>query len=119
MLDLMTHVRRIPIAVGLAAAMALGGQSALSTAAGTRTITVKDDAFTPKKVTISKNTLVTWRWASDAGEHVVVSRGTRKFKRSAIKEGGTHKVRFKKAGTYRYVCTLHEEDGMTGQVVVR
>ena len=115
----MHRLHRIPLAAGLAAALALGGHSALSTAAGTRTITVKDDVFSPKKVTVSKNTLVTWRWASDAGEHDVVSRGTRKFKRSQIKAGGTHKVRFTKAGTYRYVCTLHEDDGMTGTVVVR
>ena len=115
----MTSLRRIPVAAGLAVAVALGGHSALSTAAGTRTITVKDDLFSPKKVTISKNTTVTWRWASDAGDHDVVSRGTRRFKSSSIKEGGTHKFRFTRAGTYRYVCTLHLDDGMTGQVIVR
>ena len=27
--------------------------------------------------------------------------------------------RFKKAGTYRYVCTIHESDGMTGRIIVR
>lgn len=117
----MTSLRRIPVAIGLAVAVALGGHSALSTAAGTRTIIVKDDVFSPKKVTISKNTTVTWRWASDAGDHNVVSRGTRRFRSSSIQEGGsgTHRVRFTRAGTYRYVCTLHQDDGMTGQVIVR
>lgn len=114
-----SRLRRIPIAVGLAAAVAVGGHGALSTAAATRTITVKDNLFSPKKVTVGKNTLVTWRWASDAGKHDVVSRGARKFKSSSIKDGGVHRYRFTKAGTYRYVCTLHGDKGMTGQVVVR
>ena len=115
----MTRLHRIPVAVGLAAAVALAGHSALSTAATTRTITVKDDVFMPKKATVAKNTRVTWRWASDSGAHDVVSRGTKRFKSSAIKSSGVHRHRFTKAGTYKYVCTLHEDQGMTGQIVVR
>jgi plastocyanin len=115
----MIRLRHIPSAVGLAAAVALGGHSALSTAAATRTIIVKDDVFAPKKVTVKRNTLVTWRWARDSGAHDVVSRGKRKFRSSDIKASGTHRYRFKKAGTYRYVCTLHIEEDITGQIVVR
>ena len=62
-LKLMIRLRRIPVAVGVAAAVALGGHSALSTAAATKTITVKDDVFSPKQATIRKNT-----HASFAGE---------------------------------------------------
>ena len=115
----MTRLRRIAVAVGLAAAVVLGGHSALSTGAATRTIVVKDDVFTPKKATVRKNTLVTWRWASGSGPHDVLSRGTKRFKSSTLKSSGTHRVRFKKAGTYRYVCTPHEARGMIGQIVVR
>ena len=115
----MIRLRRIPLAVSLAAAVAVGGPRALSTAAATRTISVKDDVFAPKKATVSKKTLVTWRWASDSGAHDVVSRGTKRFKSSTIKSSGVHRYRFRKAGTYRYVCTLHEDKGMTGQIVVR
>ena len=32
---------------------------------------------------------------------------------------GVHRYRFTKAGTYRYVCTVHEDDGMTGKIIVR
>ena len=115
----MTRLHRIPVAVGLAAAVALAGHSALSTAASTRTITVKDDVFAPKKARVAKNTLVTWRWAPDSNAHDVVSRGTKRFKSSTIKSSGVHRYRFRKAGTYRYVCTPHEAQGMTGQIVVR
>jgi plastocyanin len=115
----MIRLRRIPLAVSLAAAVAFGGHSALSTAAATRTISVKDDVFAPKKATVSKKTLVTWRWASDSGAHDVVSRGTKRFKSSEIKSRGVHRYRFKRTGTYRYICTLHEDVGMIGQIIVR
>jgi plastocyanin len=115
----MTRLLRIPVAVGLAAAIGLAGHSAVSPAAPTRTIAVKNDFFTPKKVTVARNTLVTWRWEAGSDPHNVVSRGAKRFKGSTIKSSGTHRVRFKKAGRYRYVCTPHEAQGMTGQIVVR
>jgi plastocyanin len=110
---------RIPLAVCLALLVAAGGHSARSTAAGTKTITVKDDLFSPKKATVAKNTLVTWRWSSDSGDHDVTSHGTKRFRSSDLKNSGVHRYRFKKAGTYRYVCSIHEDDGMTGTIVVR
>jgi plastocyanin len=115
----MIRLRRIAVAGGLAATVALGGHGALSTAAGTRTIAVKDDVFSPRKAKVAKNTLVTWRWAAGSEAHDVVSRGTKRFKSSKIKSRGVHRYRFKKAGTYKYVCTLHEDRGMTGQITVR
>ena len=110
--------RRLLIVVAVGASAALGGQSALSTAAATKTIAVKDDVFSPKRTTISKNTLVTWRWRGD-NPHNVKSRGTKRFKSSATKADGTHRYRFRRAGTYRYVCTIHEDDGMSGTIIVR
>ena len=111
--------RRIPTVAGLAVAvLALAGQSGLSTAAGTKTINVRDDFFSPKSTTISKGTLVTWRWRED-GLHNVASRGSKRFKSSKLKMEGVHRYRFTNAGTYRYVCTVHEDDGMTGKIIVR
>ena len=117
----MTRLRlRLPIAAGvLVTTLAVGGHGALSPAAARKTIAVKDDVFSPKRTTISKDTLVTWRWASDAGDHNVVSRGTKRFRNSGTQDAGVHRVRFRKAGTYRYVCTLHEDKGMTGRITVR
>lgn len=111
----MPRLRRIPVVVSLAAVAALGAQSALSTAATTKSISVKDDFFSPKNVTISKGTRVTWRWTGDS-DHNVKSTGTKKFKSSTLKDTGTHKVTFTKTGTYNYECTLH--DGMTGRIKV-
>lgn len=110
---------RIPLALAVAGALAAVAPSSPSSAAATRSITVKDDVFAPSRVTVKRNTTVIWRWARDSGDHDVVSRGTRRFRSSAIKSRGTHRVRFARAGTYRYVCTLHEDSGMVGRVVVR
>ena len=109
--------RRIPIALSLATTVVLATSGSLS-AAGTTTVNVRDDYFSPKTKTISKNTTVVWRWRDD-GDHDVKSRGTRKFRSSTIKTSGTHRVTFTRAGTYRYVCTVHEFKGMTGKIVVK
>ena len=109
---------RTSAVLAIAVASAVAGHSAISTAAGTKTIAVKDDVFSPKRTTISKDTLVTWRWQGD-NRHNVRSRGTKRFKGSETKTSGRHRVRFTKAGTYRYVCTIHEDNGMTGTIIVR
>lgn len=36
-----------------------------------------------------------------------------------IMPGGTFKVRFNKAGTYRYICGFHDNLGMKGKVIVK
>lgn len=112
------HSVRITAATGRTVALALAGQNALSSAAATKTIKVRDDLFSPKTARIAKNTLVTWRWSGE-NPHNVVSRGAKRFKSSTLKKSGVHRFRFKKAGTYRYVCTIHESDGMTGRIIVR
>lgn len=114
-----SHRRRIPVVAGLVAALALAAGGPPSTAAGTKTIKIMDNAFSPKRTTVTRNTLVTWRWATGSGTHDIVSRGTKRFKSSALKSSGEHRVRLTKPGTYRYVCTIHEDEGMTGRIIVR
>jgi plastocyanin len=103
---------RKPIALvtvaGLAAAIAT---PALGAGASVR---VDDDVFRAKTVRITKGSTVTWRWVGSA-PHNVVGRG---FK-SKLQKKGTFRRKFTRAGTYRYVCTLHEDSGMKGTVIVR
>ncbi len=86
-------------------------------AAASRTVVIKDFAFKPSAITVSKGTTVTWRFSDGNTGHNVTSKGTRRFKSSALKSTGTHRVTFRKSGLYRYVCTLHF--GMKGSVRVR
>lgn len=87
-----------------------------ASAAQTASVSLKNIKFTPKTVKVSKGDRVRWTWKDGSTPHDVASRGSRRFKSSAIKSSGTHVVRFNKSGTYSYVCTIHP--GMTGKVVV-
>lgn len=95
---------------------AAGGQVAASQASG-RTVTLRDIAFAPKSLTISRGTTVTFRWRDEATAHNVVSTGAKRFSPIGIRETGSRSRKFTKAGTYRYVCTLHP--GMSGRITVR
>ncbi|MEY2516584.1 MAG: hypothetical protein QOJ89_3942 [bacterium] len=77
-------------------------------------VKVGDNFFKAKTVHITKGSTVTWKWTGSDG-HNVVGKG---FK-SRIQNKGTFKHKFTKAGTYRYVCTIHEDLGMKGTIVVK
>ena len=96
------------LAAGIAAAIATPALGAGAT------VKVGDDFFRAKTVRITKGSTVTWRWVG-SDSHNVVFHGFR----SKLQNKGTYRHRFTKAGTYRYVCRLHEDLGMKGTVVVR
>jgi plastocyanin len=97
------------------------GKEATKTTKATATsdVTVKDFVFAPNSITVKKGTTVTWKFLDGDTNtpHNVASRGTPRFRSSATKQTGTHKVTFRKRGTYRYVCTIHPN--MKGRIVVR
>lgn len=78
---------------------------------------MKDIAFKPSRLSVRKGTTVTFRWRDASVVHNVRSRGRSRFKGSPNKSKGTHRVTFRRAGTYRYICTLHT--GMDGRISVR
>jgi plastocyanin len=101
--------------VAVAAGIGLGAADAAPTA----TVRIKNIDFSPKTLTVKKGTTVTWKFLDGDTNtpHNVASRGTPRFRSSATKQTGTHKVTFRKRGTYRYVCTIHPN--MKGRIVVR
>lgn len=84
----------------------------------TRTVKIVDIAFKPNKVAIRKGSKVSWRFADGLTFHNVHSMGKHRFRSSRDMKKGTYTVRFARAGTYRYQCTLHPLT-MKGTVVVR
>lgn len=100
---------------GLAVLLALGLAPAGS--AATRVVKAKDIIFTPAKVSIKRGGTVSWRFV-DSTRHNVISTGKRRFRSSRDMQRGTHRVRFRKAGRYRYMCTFHPLS-MRGVVTVR
>lgn len=80
-----------------------------SLGASTKTVLVKDDFFSPHKLTISKGAKVKWVWKGNEGHNIAVANGPTSFRASTRKKG-TFTHTFKKKGTYSIVCTIHAPD---------
>jgi plastocyanin len=103
------------LAITALCAAAIGGQAAVSQAGG-RSVTLRNIAFSPKSLSISRGTTVTFRWRDDGTVHNVHSTGSKRFASISDRSTGSRSRTFTKAGTYRYVCTLHP--GMSGRITV-
>lgn len=78
---------------------------------------IKDIEFTPAVVHVRPGARVRWQWEDAYLTHVVASRGPDRFRGSGPRQDGArYTVVFRRAGTYRYVCTIHPN--MSGRVVV-
>lgn len=90
--------------------VALGGAGAAST----HTVVLKDIRFHPGNLTIRRGDSVTWRWEDGGEEHNVTGHSFH----SHTMGHGSYTVRFTRAGTFSYRCTIHESEGMRGKIVV-
>jgi plastocyanin len=96
----------LPLAVAaVAALMAVPANSAT-------TVSVKDNVFSPKAVTVGKGATVTWSWKGHAS-HNVTFRSTH----SKTQTKGSFKVKFNNKGAFAYHCTIHP--GMVGTIRVK
>jgi plastocyanin len=112
---------RLALALGLAGA-ALVAAPATAAAPKPRTVKIADNYYLPAKLTVAKETKVTWRWPEEAGDvHDVklkkAPKGVKRFHSEPASASFAFRRRLTKPGTYRIVCTLHEE--MTMTVTVR
>ena len=104
----MTKTRRLIAAAAAAATLA----TAAPAAAATR-VKVVDNAFKPKVVQVAKGTTVKW---VNVGEDAHTTTSKTGLWDATLQPGETFRRRFRKAGTFRYLCQFH--DGMTGRIVV-
>ena len=83
--------------------------------AATRSIKVGDDYYVRSRgvptVTVSKGTKVKWRFTTDTGHSVTVTRGPVKFN-SGVRTGGSYSKKMRKRGTYRIHCVIHSDQKM-------
>src|SRR4051794_27569893 len=98
--------------ISLAVAGTTAAAIAVPAFAATAHVSVKDDVFKGKSVTIHKGSSVKWTWGG-SNPHNVTFKGF--ASKTFVKGSFTHK--FTKRGTFRYRCTIHS--GMTGKVVVK
>jgi plastocyanin len=108
--------RLLTLVALVAVAVAVTGGAVAANAAGGKTVTLRNIAFSPKKLSIKRNTTVTFAFRDDTTSHNVISKGSKRFKNIGVRSSGSQSRTFKSAGTYRYVCSLHP--GMSGQITV-
>ena len=96
-----------------ACAVAVLTFAVLTTTAGARGSTVKvgDDFFSPTEKTVSAGTKVKFNWIGTDKHNVVKKKGPGgDFASGVLKGSGVlYKHKFKKAGTYRIICTIHDD----------
>jgi plastocyanin len=112
-------VRRRHAAAALAAAACVFPAVAL--AAPTKRIQVGDDYYGPTKVTVKPGTTVKWVWLDgDTNSHDVKlksgPKGVKKFHSASAASDYTFSRKLTKPGTYKIVCTLHQDMTMTIKV---
>jgi plastocyanin len=91
---------------------------ASTSAVTTKTVAMEDFAFKPATLRVAKGTKVVWRNKDVGTPHNVTSEGAKRFRSSKDFSRGSYAVTFRRAGTYRYSCTLHPI-AMQGKVVVK
>ncbi len=72
-------------------------------------------AFDPKDVTVKVGTTVTWKNLEDIPHNVTAEEGA-DFRSDLFGKDGTYTFKATKAGTIKYVCTIHP--GMEGTLTV-
>jgi plastocyanin len=88
--------------------------------------------FHPREVTIRSGEAVTWKNISkdvhtvtadparaSKKENVSLPPGARPFHSGEIEPGKSWKMTFSTPGTYKYLCTFHEDHGMLGTIIVK
>jgi plastocyanin len=78
-------------------------------------VAMKNIAFAPTTVNVKVGQKITWT-NDDSVPHNVTSQSGEKISSSTFGKGGTFSFTPTKAGTIKYVCTIHP--GMDGTIVV-
>jgi plastocyanin len=111
--------------VATLALLCAGVAAGTSGAAGdppSKRVKVADNFFSPRRMTVPPNTTIVWKWSRLNGDtHDVLLRkrpaGVRAFHSAPAATGFTFKRKLRKVGTYRMICTFHEDMAM--RVVVK
>ena len=87
-------------------------------------IEVVDNFYNPRKLTVNLKSRITWNWTDEAADvHDVkltsAPKGFKKFQTEPGSAGFTYSKTLTKPGTYKFICTFHEEDNMRMTIVVR
>ena len=111
------------LVIGVALLVGAAPAQGVAAAAAKKTVKVGDNYYSPKTLTVSRGTTVTWKWPGfdEAGDVHDVKlktgpKGVKKFQSEAASTDYSFKRKLTVSGTYKLVCTLHEEMTMTIKV---
>jgi len=91
----------------LAAVSLVAALFAIPAFGATRSVSVRDNVFGPRSISIKRNDTLVFRWRGKNPPNVVAQPGPVKF-RSSIKKTGTYRKKFTRRGSYRIICTIHQ-----------
>jgi len=74
--------------------------------------------FDPANIIVDLETTVHWEWNGDGGGHNVLEVNDTFESELTDEAGFTFEHTFEETGTYEYVCTPHQTQGMVGIVEV-
>ena len=113
------HRKTVALLIALTAAVTLAvvppGALGGAHSAASHAVTLKGVRFQPGTLNIKRGESVTWAWNIRNSEHNVTFNGLH----SKTGSKGSFSVRFTRAGTFSYICTIHVRQGMRGKIVVR
>jgi plastocyanin len=109
--------RKATIAMmGAAAAAVAPALAVAATSTGkTRTVSVNDNYYGPSKLTVHVGDTVRWRWSEDETDvHDVklssAPKGVKRFQSDPLAAGESFKRKLMVPGTYKIICTFHEDE---------
>ena len=117
----MTYRQTTPVAFAAVAAL-LCAAPAVAGGPQRKSVEVADNYYLPAKLTVNKGSVVTWKWPDDIAIDVhdvklkTAPKGVRRWQSEPASSGYRYKRTFKQPGTYKIICTLHEEMTMTIKV---
>jgi plastocyanin len=87
-------------------------------------VEVVDNFYSPRKLTVNLKSRINWVWtdgSADVDDVKLLSapKGFKKFQTEPGSAGFTYSKTLTKPGTYKFICTFHEEDNMPMTIVVR
>ncbi len=103
-------------AVAAAASIAAVVAVVPAQAGSSKTVSVKNNSFSPGSVSIKKGGKVTWKWTQGGVPHNVTPASGGSGSQTSSKKGFTFSKTFSKAGTFKYVCTIHSNMKVTVKV---
>ncbi len=107
------------LAVAAATVVAVAAVASGPAAGAGSKVTVGNNFFKPKSKTVSKGSTVTWVWKGGTSHNVtgMTKSGRVVFRsKTTSRKGATYRKRFRKAGSFRVICTIHSNMKMSLRV---